>query len=50
MDTTIRSFCDAEAYLKNHYGENYNILPPDEYRNIAINKVEILKPDCLEKE
>lgn len=48
VDTTIKSFCDAEAYLRNHYGENFRVLPPDEYRNIAINKVEILQRNNLE--
>ena len=42
VDTTISSFCDAEAYLRNHYGENFSMLPPEQYRNIAINKVIIL--------
>ena len=39
-NTIITSFFDAAAYLSNHYGENFRELPPEEDRNITINRIE----------
>ncbi len=37
---SVTTFNNAEAYLKQHYGDNFNELPPDESRRIGINKIE----------
>lgn len=38
----VTTFADPHSYLKQHYGNNYATLPPDEKRRVGINKIEIL--------
>lgn len=39
----LSSFNNAEQYLINHYGVNYQELPEDELRRVGINKIEVLR-------
>ncbi len=36
----VTTFGNAEAYLRQHYGEFYRELPPDELRRVGIRRVE----------
>lgn len=36
----VKGFGNPDGYLKNHYGDNYRDLPPDDLRRVGINKVE----------
>lgn len=37
----LQSFNNADAYLRQHYGGNYTMLPPDEMRRVGISNIEI---------
>lgn len=32
-------FGNADGYLRNHYGDNYRLLPPEELRRVGINEI-----------
>lgn len=36
----VTSFNKAEEYLKQHYGENYMVLPNDELRRVGLNRID----------
>ena len=36
----VTTFGMAEEYLKKHYGDSYNELPPDEMRRVGLTKIE----------
>lgn len=36
----VTTFGKAEEYLKQHYGDSYNELPPDEMRRVGITRIE----------
>lgn len=36
----VTTFGKAEEYLKQHYGENYKELPPDEMRRVGLTRIE----------
>lgn len=36
----VTTFGKAENYLKQHYGDSYNELPPDEMRRVGITRIE----------
>ena len=37
------TFNKPECYLINHYGENYNTLPPDDMRRVGINRIDFFE-------
>ena len=39
---SLKGFYNPEAFLQNHYGDDFRTLPPDEMRRVGINKVYIL--------
>jgi lipopolysaccharide cholinephosphotransferase len=41
----LDGFKDANAYLTQHFGSNYNVVAPDELRRISISKIYYSKTD-----